>query len=790
MLDTKNFVIKRDGTKQRVLFDKIHSRIATLCYNLDMDFIDPVKLSMRTFGGLVPGVTTAALDVLSSEYAASLTSEHPDYGVLASRISISNFEKNTEKSFSKLFAKLANCYTETQQRCTPLVHAEAAAFVAKHADALNAMIVHSRNANYDFFGFQTLCRSYLRKLDGVIAERPQHMLMRIAVGLHLGDLSSIHETYDLLSRGYYTHASPTMFNSCALKPFLASCYLLMTADDSIEGIYDTMKQCAVLSKSAGGQGIAVHNIRAAGSYIAGTNGVSNGLVPMLRVFNNTALYVDQGGGKRKGAVAIYLEPWHADILQFLDLKRNNGMEQNRARDLFYGLWIPDLFMKRVNDDAMWSLMCPKTCPGLDECHSAAFEELYTNYESKAMFVRQIKARQVWDAILTSQIEVGMPYMLYKDACNRKSNQQNLGTIRCSNLCCEIIQYVSPAEIAVCNLASIALQMFVKNRVFDYDLLYQVTRTVCRNLNRVIDVNHYELPECETSNLENRPMAIGVQAFADCLLLLRLPFSSPEAAEVNVRIFETMYFAACTESMELAKVHGTYESYEESPMSRGQFQFDLWNVTPQFEKWDWNQLRRDVKAHGMRNSLLIALMPTASTSQILGNNECFEPYTSNLYVRRTLAGEHILVNKHLVKDLIALKLWNVELKNEIIRDNGSVQQIKCIPLHLKELYRTVWEIPSKVILDLAIARAPFIDHSQSLNIHMRDVTKNKLTSMHFYGWKHGLKTGMYYLRTERDATATPFTLEVETNTQQTMPTHERVGNDTCSRDDPTCISCGS
>ncbi|MEK9609590.1 MAG: ribonucleoside-diphosphate reductase subunit alpha, partial [Flavobacteriaceae bacterium] len=640
------------------------------------------------------------------------------------------------------------------------------AIIKKNADKIDSSIIYNRDFGYDFFGFKTLERSYLLKLNGQIVERPQHMLMRVSIGIHLTDLDAAFETYELMSKRYFTHATPTLFNSGTPKPQMSSCFLLTMKDDSIDGIYDTLKQTAKISQSAGGIGLSIHNIRATGSYIAGTNGTSNGIVPMLRVFNDTARYVDQGGGKRKGSFAIYVEPWHADIFDFLELKKNHGKEEMRARDLFYAMWISDLFMKRVEQNAEWTLMCPNECPGLYDCHGEEFEKLYTQYEKDCKGRKTIQARELWDKILESQIETGTPYMLYKDAANRKSNQKNLGTIRSSNLCTEILEYTSEEEIAVCNLASIALPMFVEEGKFNHQKLFDVTKRVTKNLNRVIDRNYYPVKEAENSNMRHRPVGLGVQGLADTFIQLRLPFTCEEAKTLNQEIFETLYFAAVTASVEEAEKDGAYKSYKGSPMSKGEFQYNLWGIKDEelSGRWDWPALRKDVKKHGVRNSLLVAPMPTASTSQILGNNECFEPYTSNIYTRRVLSGEFIVVNKHLLEDLVNLGLWNEDMKQELMQANGSIQKIKGIPEDIKELYKTVWEMSMKDIIDMSRHRGYFIDQSQSLNLFMEGATMAKLTSMHFYGWKSGLKTGMYYLRTKSAVDAIKFTLDNEKTTK--------------------------
>ena len=752
------FVVKRDGRKEPVMFDKITARVKKLCYNLN-PLVDPVRVAMRVIEGLYDGVTTSELDNLASEIAATMTTTHPDYAQLAARISVSNLHKNTKKSF---YDTMTDLYTYVNPRTgkeAPLLSDEVYDVIKKHKDVLDSCIIYNRDFGYDFFGFKTLERSYLLKLNGQIVERPQHMLMRVSVGIHMEDIDAVLETYELMSKRFFTHATPTLFNSGTPKPQMSSCFLLTMKEDSIDGIYDTLKQTARISQSAGGIGLSIHNIRATGSYIAGTNGTSNGIVPMLRVFNDTARYVDQGGGKRKGSFAIYVEPWHADIFDFLDLKKNHGKEEMRARDLFYAMWTPDLFMKRVEADAEWTLMCPNECPDLYNCHSDEFEALYTQYEAEGKGRRTIRARELWEKILESQIETGTPYMLYKDAANRKSNQKNLGTIRSSNLCTEIMEYTAPDEVAVCNLASIALPMFVNEGAFDHEELFRVTKRVTKNLNRVIDRNYYPVHEAENSNLRHRPIGLGVQGLADTFIQLRMPFTSDAAKELNQEIFETLYFAAVTASMEMAQEEGPYTTYKGSPISKGEFQHNLWGIKDEelSGRWDWAALRKDVKKHGVRNSLLVAPMPTASTSQILGNNECFEPYTSNIYTRRVLSGEFIVVNKHLLEDLVERGLWNEEMKQELMRANGSVQQIEGIPDDIKELYKTVWEMSMKDIIDMSRQRGYFIDQSQSLNLFMEGATMAKLTSMHFYAWKSGLKTGMYYLRTKSAVDAIKFTL---------------------------------
>ncbi len=754
-------VIKRDGRKEPIMFDKITARVRKLCYGLN-ELVDPVKVAMRVIEGLYDGVTTSELDNLAAEIAATMTTSHPDYARLAARISVSNLHKNTKKSFSEVMTDLYEYVNPRTGKKAPLLSDEVYEVIKNNAEELDSTIIYNRDFGYDYFGFKTLERSYLLKLNGKIAERPQHMLMRVSVGIHLNDLASVKETYELMSKKYFTHATPTLFNSGTPKPQMSSCFLLAIKDDSIDGIYDTLKQTAKISQSAGGIGLSIHNVRATGSYISGTNGTSNGIVPMLRVFNDTARYVDQGGGKRKGSFAVYVEPWHADIFDFLDLKKNHGKEEMRARDLFYAMWIPDLFMERVQADAEWTLMCPNECPGLFECHSEEFEALYHMYEAENKGRKTVKARELWEKILESQIETGTPYMLYKDAANRKSNQKNLGTIRSSNLCTEIMEYTSADEVAVCNLASIALPMFIKNGEFDHKELFKVTKRVTKNLNRVIDRNYYPVIEAQNSNFRHRPVGLGIQGLADAFIMLRLPFTSDEAKKLNQEIFETLYFAALSASMEEAKADGPYESYKGSPISEGLFQHNLWGINDEelSGRWDWGKLRKDIKKHGVRNSLLVAPMPTASTSQILGNNEAFEPYTSNIYTRRVLSGEFIVVNQHLLEDLVELGLWNEDLKEDIMHANGSIQNVDIIPQELKELYKTVWELSMKDIIDMSRQRGYFIDQSQSLNLFMENANMAKLTSMHFYAWKSGLKTGMYYLRTKSAVDAIKFTLKKE------------------------------
>ena len=797
-----SYVIKRSGKQEAVKFDKVTARIQKLSYGLS-PLVNVIEVAKKTIEGIYPGVRTTELDNLAAETAASLTTIHPDYAILASRIAVSNLHKNTTKSFSGTMRKLHGYTDKKTGRKMPLIADDVMQVIEDNADLLDSTIIYDRDYGFDYFGFKTLEKSYLLKIDDKIAERPQHVYMRVAVGIHKSDIEEAIKTYHLLSERWMTHATPTLFNAGTPKPQMSSCFLLTMKEDSIDGIYDTLKQTAKISQSAGGIGLAVHNIRATGSYIGGTNGTSNGLVPMLRVFNDTARYVDQGGGKRKGAFAVYLEPWHADIFEFLDLRKNHGKEELRARDLFYALWISDLFMKRVEADGQWSLFCPAEAPGLSECWGEEFESLYTKYEAEGRARKTIKAQELWFAVLESQIETGTPYMLYKDAANRKSNQQNLGTIKSSNLCTEIMEYTSPDEVAVCNLASLALPRFVIDGKFDHDKLYEVTYQATKNLNKIIDGNYYPVEEARNSNLRHRPIGLGVQGLADVFIMLRLPFESELAKLLNKNIFETIYFAAMTASKDLAKEHGVYETFAGSPVSKGIFQFDMWNVAPS-NRWNWDLLKEEVMQHGVRNSLLIAPMPTASTSQIFGNNECFEPYTSNIYTRRVLSGEFIVVNKHLLKDLVELGLWNNDMKNRIIAANGSVQAIDEIPSDIKELYKTVWEIKQRNLIDMAADRGAYICQSQSLNLFVESPTTSKLTSMHFYAWKKGLKTGMYYLRTQAATQAVQFTVQKQNGTviepiipssvtQQSSASTDveptQTDGPTCSMQDG-CISCGS
>jgi len=801
-------VIKRSGKREDVSFDKITARVKKLCYGLHPDYVDSIEIAKKVIQGLYNGVTTTELDNLAAETAATMAATHPDYARLAARIAISNLHKNTNKSFSKTIKALYNYIDPKTEQKAGLIGDETYNIVQANKDRLDSAIIYDRDYSFDFFGFKTLERSYLLRMDGKVVERPQHTLMRAAIGIHGEDVDSAIETYNLMSEKWFIHATPTLFNAGTPKPQLSSCFLLSMTEDSISGIFETLSRCAKISQSAGGIGLSIHNVRAQGSYIKGTGGTSNGIIPMLKVFNDTARYVDQGGGKRKGAFAVYLEPWHADIKMFLDLKKNHGKEEMRARDLFYAMWIPDLFMERVKEDAEWSLFCPNEAPGLHDCYGGEFEALYHKYEQEGRARKVVKAQDLWFSILESQIETGTPYILYKDACNRKSNQKNLGTIRSSNLCTEIVEYTSKDEVAVCNLASISLGMFVENKEFDFQRLYDITRVVTRNLNKVIDVNYYPIPEAYNSNMRHRPIGIGVQGLADAFIKMRFPFDSAEARKLNRDIFETIYFAALTESCAIAGKEGAYQTYEGSPASKGELQFDLWGVKPS-DRWDWATLKADIKKQGIRNSLLLAPMPTASTSQILGNNECFEPYTSNIYTRRTLSGEYIIVNKHLLQDLISLGLWNDEMKERLMASNGSVQEIDEIPQELKDLYKTTYELSQKVIIDMAADRGAFICQSQSLNLFVENPNFGKLSSMHFYAWQKGLKTGMYYLRSKAAVDPIKFTLakkhqrvnvnnaagaavtaDSTTNSAQRLEAEPEEQPMVCNLDDPDCLMCGS
>jgi ribonucleoside-diphosphate reductase alpha chain len=799
-------VIKRGGKKEGVSFDKITARIKKLCYGLDHNFVNHLAITKKVIQGLYDGVTTRELDNLAAETAATMATDHPDYSILAARIAISNLQKSTDKSFSKVMTVLYNYIDPKTNAKAGLIGDESYRIIMENKDRLDSAIIYDRDTNFDYFGFKTLERSYLMRADGEVVERPQHMLMRTAVGIHGEDIDSAIETYDLMSEKWFIHATPTLFNAGTPKPQLSSCFLLSTTEDSIPGIFETLTRCAKISQSAGGIGLSIHNVRAQGSYIKGTGGTSNGIVPMLKVFNDTARYVDQGGGKRKGAFAIYLEPWHADIQDFLDLKKNHGAEERRARDLFYAMWISDLFMQRVKDDADWSLFDPNECPGLYDAYGGEFEALYHKYEKEGKARKTMKAQELWFAILESQIETGTPYILYKDAANKKSNQKNLGTIRSSNLCTEIMEYTSKDEVAVCNLASISLPKFVENKKFDFEKLRKIARTVTRNLNKIIDINYYPIPEARNSNMRHRPIGIGVQGLADAFIMMGHPFDSEGARLLNRQIFETIYYGALEESCAQAEKHGAYQTYEGSPVSQGQLQYDMWGVTPT-DLWDWNELKAKIAEHGVRNSLLLAPMPTASTSQILGNNECFEPYTSNFYTRRTLSGEFIIINKHLLKDLISLNLWNEEMKQQLMVHNGSVQKIDSIPQELKDMYKTSYELSQKVLIDMSADRGAYICQSQSLNLFVENPNFGKLSSMHFYGWQKGLKTGMYYLRSKAAVDPIKFTVKEElrkSHSKEQLAEGVILKGEAlakaaavaeaeakaCSLDDPDCLMCGA
>jgi ribonucleoside-diphosphate reductase alpha subunit len=753
-------VVKRSGDVVEMLFDKVTKRISKL--NCEPEFtklnVQPDKVAQKVFTSMYDGISTSEIDNLTAEVAISMITENPDYEVLAMRITVSNIQKTCPKTFSDAMLALHSrgVLSDEFMKCVTL--------------EMDTWIQHSRDYDFGYFGVKTLQKGYLNEF-----ETPQYMFMRVAVGIHGDDLMRVKETYDLMSQKFFTHATPTLFNAGTNRPQMSSCFLVAMKEDSIDGIYDTLKECAHISKWSGGIGIHCSNVRANGSHIKGTNGVADGIVPMLRVYNNTARYVNQGGGKRKGSFAIYLEPWHADIMEFLELRLNQGDEEMRCRDLFTGLWIPDLFMEKVEQDDDWYLMCPNESPGLQDLYGDAFNEMYRTYVAQGRYKRKVRAREVWDRILKSQVETGTPYMCYKDSVNRKSNQSNIGVVKSSNLCTEIMEVSGPDETAVCNLASICLPTFVKNGEFDFTKLDDVTHLVTLNLNRVIDKNYYPTEAARKSNLKHRPIGIGVQGLADVFQMLGLPFDSPEARKLNIDIFAHIYFAALAASYDLAKREGPYETFKDSPASKGILQFDMWNTQPVFS---FDTLRREIQKEGLRNSLLVAPMPTASTAQIMGNNEAFEPYTANIYLRRTLAGEFVVVNKHLVNDLQKIGKWNSQMKNEIIRAGGSVQTLD-IPAELKEIYRTVWEIPQKSLIDMAADRGAYIDQSQSLNIFMENPTLAKLSSMHIYGWKKGLKTGMYYLRTR--AKAKPV--------QVTVPLEEQI--QACRRDNPEgCLMCSA
>ena len=764
-------VIKRDGRSEDISFDKILRRVKSIGSEANLT-LNYTQFVMRVIDQLHDNITTHQIDELAAEQCATLVTTHPDYGTLASHIVVSNMHKQTDAKFSDAMKQLSS-FTNQSGKQTTLLDPDVFSFIEAHSDALNSMVADRRDYLLDYFGLKTLERSYLMKVNGKLVERPQYMFLRVACGIHslsqegsiVDTLSAIKETYDLMSQKFYTHATPTLFNSGTPRPQMSSCYLIAMEDDSIDGIFNTLKDCAMISKWAGGIGLHVHNVRSEGSHIRGTNGISNGLVPMLRVFNSTARYVDQGGGKRNGSFAVYLEPWHPDILDFLELRKNHGDEETKARDLFYALWVPDLFMKRVKENGSWSLFCPDQCPGLAEVYGAEFEALYTKYEREGKARKTMEARKLFFAVLESQMETGTPYMLYKDAANAKSNQKNLGTIKSSNLCTEIIEYSDKDETAVCNLASLSLSSFVKDdKTFDYEKLVDVSRVVTRNLNKVIDVNFYPTEKTKTSNMRHRPIGIGVQGLADVFARMDLPFHSDSARQINRDIFESIYYGAVYESVELAKKHGAYESYEGSPASEGKLQFDLWNVKPGNTRYDWASLKRRMKKYGLRNSLLLAPMPTASTAQILGNNEAFEPFTNNIYKRRTNAGEFLIVNKYLMKDLLDVGLWSKELKDNIVENGGSIQHIVGIPEHIKQKFKTVWEIPMRHIIDMAADRGAFICQSQSMNLWVEDPTFPILTSMHFHSWQSGLKTGMYYLRRKPKHQPQQFTIVPKNNTK--------------------------
>lgn len=782
-------VIKRDGREQEVKFDKITTRIKRLAFGLDENFVSPIKIAQKVIEGIYSGVTTVKLDVFAAEEAACCASEHPDYAILAGRIEASNLQKETPDTFTETITALYEY--KHNGRSGSLIDPDVYAFIMEHKDKLNNAICPERDFSFDFFGFRTLNRGYLLKLNDKIIETPQYMHMRVSCGIHYGDIDSTLETYNEMSLGKFTHASPTLFNAGTPKPQMSSCFLLSSNDDSIKGIYESISKCAQISKNAGGIGLSISHIRAKNSYIRGTNGNSNGLVPMLQVYEKTARYVDQGGGKRKGAFAIYLEPWHADIMDFLQLKLNHGNEELRARDLFYGLWIPDLFMERVEKNEMWSLFCPDEAPGLPDVYGQEFNELYLAYEAKGLAREEVKARDIFDRILDSQIETGTPYMLYKDAANEKSNQKNLGTIKNSNLCTEIIEYSSPKEIAVCNLASLCLPKFVdeEKKTFDFDGLKAITRIATFNLNKIIDRNFYPVPEAKYSNLKNRPIGIGVQGLADVFKMMHLPYESEDAQELNRNIFECIYYAASMASIDLSEKDGPYPSYDGSPISKGIFQFDMWGVTPTSGLCDWKLARERLALHGIRNSLLVAPMPTASTSQIHGNAESFEPQTYPIFVRHTKAGSFMCVDKHLVKDLIKIGKWNKRMKDRIIKNKSSIQSFTDLDPHLRAVHKNVFEISHRTIIDMSADRGAYICQSQSLNTHKLNVTRKQLYNMHLYSWKKGLKTGMYYCRS--NAPVDPDQVTIMTRSKiRSQEEGVEVEEQTCNIDDPDCLSCGS
>ena len=787
-------VTKRDGAKERVKLDKILNRVKKQSYGLNMDYIEPMEIAKKVIHGLYDGISSVELDTLAAETAAALTPTHPDYSILASRICVTSLHKRTPKSFSSVIDQLYNYVDPKTGLKAPMIADDVYDIIMKNSKDIDSQVIADRDLDYDYFGFKTLEKSYLLKIDGLPAERPQQMLMRVAIGIHKEDLASAYKTYDLMSQGYFTHATPTLFNAGTRRPQLSSCFLVSMDGDSIQGIYKTLADVAQISKNAGGIGLHIHNVRGTGAYIRGTNGTSNGIIPMLKVFNETARYVDQGGGRRKGSFAIYLEPWHCDVEDFLNLRKNHGKEEMRARDLFLALWTPDLFMQRVKEDGEWTLFSPDEAPGLDDVYGEDFVKLYTKYEEEGRGRKTIKAQELWYKIIEAQIETGTPYMLYKDAANIKSNQKNLGTIKSSNLCTEIMEYSDSKETAVCNLASIALPKFIipgKKPKYDLNALKDIAYTATINLNRVIDVNYYPTKETKTSNMKHRPIGIGVQGLADTFAILKIPFESDEAKTLDRDIFEAIYYGAMCASVDLAEKEGAYQTFKGSPLSKGLFQFDLWNESPS-TRWDWEELRERVLTHGARNSLLLAPMPTASTSQILGNNECFEPFTSNIYIRKTLSGEFPVVNKHLVKDLVKLNMWDDNLRDKIIINNGSVQDIAEIPDEIKIIYKTAWEMSQKIIIDHAAARAPFICQSQSMNLFVQDANFAKLSSAHFYGWDKGLKTGSYYIRTKAATTAIKG-LGIDLSRNQDIPKSEddNYSDLSCSIDNPEdCEACGS
>lgn len=792
-------VKRSDGTVEPARFDKITEKVARLSEGLDLNYIDPDLVTKKTIEGFYDGISTKELDELTADIAAGMATVHPDYTILAGRILVARLYQETPEKFSEAMEALYYYTDVATGQNASLIADDVYAIIKENATVLDAAIDIQADFAYDYFGFKTLEKSYLLRKNGKVVERPQYLLMRVAVGIHKQNLEKVLETYRLLADKYYTHASPTLFNAGTRKAQMSSCFLVAMKDDSLDAIYETLKECAMISKSGAGLGMHIHNIRSKGAYIKGTNGRSNGIIPMLRVYNETARYVDQGGGKRKGAFAVYLEPWHSEIFEFLDLRKNHGKEEMRARDLFTALWIPDLFMKRVKENGQWSLFSPNEVPGLPDSHSAEFEKLYTQYEAEGKARRTLPAQELWFAILQSQIETGTPFMMYKDNANSKSNQQHLGTIKSSNLCTEIVEYSSPDETAVCNLASIALPRFLEKGEFNHQKLYEVTYKIVESMNRVIDENYYPTEPTRNSNMKHRPIGLGVQGLADVFIMLRYPFESAAARKLNLEIFETIYYAAMKSSIDLAKKEGAYQSFAGSPLSRGVFQFDYWNAKPT-GRWDFESLRAEVKEHGARNSLLMAPMPTASTSQIMGNNECFEPYTSNIYSRRTLSGEFVIVNKHLIRDLIGLGLWNEEMKQRIILADGSIQGIEEIPAALRDIYKTVWEMKMRNIIDMAADRGAFICQSQSLNMFIAEPNFAKMSSMHFYAWEKGLKTGMYYLRTKAAASAQKFTIQQHAGLGQnkeiapvmsTVATGEAMSQIACSLDDPeSCVACGS